>query len=208
MECRATPTLVLQGLSSKIDNIKPKLSDGEFLEIMNTMGELYKHVNHVKHGTEDQVINITRSTFEILLSGMRDLHEERLEQKRRLDTLEEKIDKVKRDEDREGFQEQIGNELRRHSEQVDIEDEFFAVDDSDREIILEVEETEEEEETTSSSSTIEDEEETTSSSSNEQEDEQETTSSSSSDQEDDEVSFSNEEDYLDDADDEEHGQHE
>ena len=188
----ATPILFLQDLSSKIDNIKPKLSDGEFLGIMNTMGELYKDVNRLKDDAEHGIINITRSEFEQVISGMKELHEQRLEHKRRLDTLEEKIDKLKCGENRQALQEQIGEEVLRHSEQADIEDEFFALQDSDDGIIIEVQEETEEEETTSSS-----EEEETSSG------EDEETSSSN---EDEETSSNQEEDE--DADDEEEQQQE
>lgn len=200
----ATPILVLQDLSSKIDNIKPKLSDGEFLEIMNTMGELYKDVNRLKDDAEDGIINITRIQFEQVINGMKELHEQRLEHKKRLDTLEEEIDKLKCGEDRQALQEQIWEEVLRDSEQVDIEDEFFEVQDSDDGIIIEVEETEveetEEEEQTSSS-----EEEETSSSNQDEENEEEEEETSSSN-EDEETSSNQEEDE--DADDEEEQQQE
>ena len=157
------------------------------------MGDLYKGVNRLKEDAEDGIINITRSQFEQIISGMKELHEQRLEHKRRLDTLEEKIDKLKCGENRKALQEQIGEEVLRHSEQADIEDEFFAIEDSDDGIIIEVEE-----ETTSSS-----EEETASSS------EDEETSSSNEDEEtssneDEETSSNQEEDE--DADDEEEEQ--
>lgn len=192
----ATPILVLQDLSSKIDNIKPKLSDNEFLEIMNTMGQLYKDVNRLKDDAEDGIIHITRSQFEQVINGMKELHEQRLEHKRRLDTLKEEIDKLKCGENRQALQEQIGEEVLRHSEQADIEDEFFANQDSDDGIIIEVQEETEEEQETSSSEEEENEEETTSSS------EEEETSSN----EDEETSSNQEEDE--DADDEEEQQQE
>ena len=195
----ATPILVLQDLSSKIDNIKPKLSDGEFLEIMNTMGELYKDVHRLKDDAEDGIINITRNQFEQVINGMKELHEQRLEHKKRLDTLEEEIDKLKCGEDRQALQEKIWEEVLRDSEQVDIEDEFFEVQDSDDGIIIEVEETEEEEETSSS-----EEEETTSSNEDEENEEEEEETSSSN--EDEETSSNQEEDE--DADDEEEQQQE
>ena len=166
------------------------------------MGDLYKGVNRLKEDAEDGIINITRSQFEQIISGMKELHEQRLEHKRRLDTLEEKIDKLKCGENRKALQEQIGEEVLRHSEQADIEDEFFAIEDSDDGIIIEVEE-----ETTSSS-----EEETASSSEDEEtssSNEDEETSSSNEDEEtssneDEETSSNQEEDE--DADDEEEEQ--